>query len=184
MVKWLTENYRGLAQMANMISEWLKISGMEEQDIINIIKDHLKSLIIKNFDPKQADTIFQEGSVCECFTISNRTKETPDWLLKMIKHPEWRSLFYQLAETYRNCLLLNFAIQVGVVIFYLTVIQRISDEGHQNEIASLATASTFYPVFNKVLKESLMKMFKMDEISIVLALGEFKVCCYSIVCSN
>jgi len=61
MVKWLTENYRGLAQMANIIAEWLKITGMSDQDISQIIKEHLKQMIIQHFDPKKADSIFEEG---------------------------------------------------------------------------------------------------------------------------
>ena len=37
-------------------------------------------------------------------------------------------------------------------------IQRISDAGHQTEIASLATASTNFGVFNRVLSHSLLQL--------------------------
>jgi hypothetical protein len=53
--------------------------------------------------------------------------------------------------------------------------QRISDEGHQEEIASLATASTFFPVYNRVLTDSLEKIIKMDEVTLTQALPDFKV---------
>jgi hypothetical protein len=52
----------------------------------------------------------------------------------------------QLSEVHPSCLMLNFAIQ------------RISDAGHQTEIASLATASTNFGVFNRVLSHSLLQL--------------------------
>jgi hypothetical protein len=63
MVKLLAGNYRGLAQMSNLISDWLLVSGMDETEVNTLIEDELKQLILQNFDPKKADTIFREGSV-------------------------------------------------------------------------------------------------------------------------
>ena len=47
----------------------------------------------------------------------------------MIEHPTWRALFYQLAEEFPECLMLNFTIK------------SISDAGFQGEITSVTTAS-------------------------------------------
>ena len=57
------------------------------------------------------------------------TGEPPSWLQEMIEHPTWRALFYQLAEEFPECLMLNFTIK------------SISDAGFQGEITSVTTAS-------------------------------------------
>ncbi|GAM22593.1 hypothetical protein SAMD00019534_057690, partial [Acytostelium subglobosum LB1] len=92
----------------------------------------------------------------------------PQWLDEMISDADWRSLIYQLSETHKNCLMLNFAIQ------------KISDAGYQNEIASLSTASTYFSVFNKVLLDSLTHLVQLDEAELQDSIGEFKkTCCNS-----
>ena len=60
-VKLLAENYRGLAQICNIICSWMKIC--EDSGVHQLVEQHLKELITKNFDPKKADTIFTEGNV-------------------------------------------------------------------------------------------------------------------------
>lgn len=72
-----------------------------------LVEDHLKQMILKQFDPKKADSIFTDEG------------ETPGWLTEMIEHPTWRSLVYKLAEEYPDCLMLNFTIKL------------ISDAGYQ-----------------------------------------------------
>lgn len=69
-------------------------------DVQAMVENHLKEMILKNFDPKKADTIFTEEG------------ETPAWLTELIEHPTWRSLIYKLAEEYPDCLMLNFTIKV------------------------------------------------------------------------
>lgn len=86
----------------------------------------------------------------------------------MITDPEWRSLIYRLSEAHTNCLMLNFAIQ------------RISDLGHQGEIASLTTASTYFGVFNRVLFDTLAHICNLDQMSIGNAISDLKkMCCHS-----
>jgi len=156
MVKLLSENYRGLGQMCNLLIHWLQLSGVNDNEIDKLIEEHIHNQIIRLFDPKKADSVFSAGQAA------------PEWLESMIKQPKWRAVLYELAETYNNCLLLNYAIQ------------KISDEGHQTEIASLTTASTFFDVFNKILKESIENLCKLNEIEFEEALPDFKrVCCHS-----
>ena len=71
------------------------------------VENHLHDMILKTFDPKKADAIFQEEG------------ETPSWLAELIEYPTWRSLIYRLAEDYPDCLMLNFTIKL------------ISDAGYQ-----------------------------------------------------
>lgn len=72
-------------------------------DVQAMVENHLKEMILKNFDPKKADTIFTEEG------------ETPAWLTELIEHPTWRSLIYKLAEEYPDCLMLNFTIKVVLI---------------------------------------------------------------------
>lgn len=131
VIEELSSNYTAVAQMANLIAEWLIIGGVKVQDVQAMVENHLKDMILKTFDPKKADTIFTEVG------------ETPAWLTQLIDHPTWRSLIYRLAEEYPDCLMLNFTIKL------------ISDAGFQGEITSISTAAQQLEVFSRVLKTSI-----------------------------
>ncbi|EGC30354.1 TH1 family protein [Dictyostelium purpureum] len=155
VIRFLSESYRGYAQMCNLICYWSKIAGIPEEQTQTQFANHLKEVIINKFDPKVADEIFTSYTTM------------PTWLDEMISDSRWRSLIYLLSEEHKNSLMLNF------------IIQRISDAGYQNEIASLSTASTYYSVFNKVLFDSLAQLITLDEISFRQALDDFKKACCS-----
>jgi negative elongation factor C/D len=96
----LSDNYTGVAQTVNLLAEWLITAGVPVHEVQQMVENHLKNLIMKNFDPKKADTIFNlEGGV-------------PSWLTDMIEHSVWRKMFFKLAEQHPNCLMLNFTIKV------------------------------------------------------------------------
>ncbi|BFG01556.1 negative elongation factor D [Drosophila miranda] len=133
VISMLSENYKAVAQMANLLAEWLILAGVKVTDVQAMVENHLKEMILKSFDPKKADTIFTEEG------------ETPDWLTEMIDHYTWRSLIYRLAEEYPDCLMLNFTIKL------------ISDAGFQSEITSISTAAQQIEVFSRVLKTSIVK---------------------------
>lgn len=139
VISLLSDNYKAVAQMANLLAEWLILAGVKVQDVQAMVENHLKDMILKNFDPKKADTIFTEEG------------ETPDWLTEMIDHHTWRSLIYRLAEEYPECLMLNFTIKL------------ISDAGHQSEITSISTAAQQIEVFSRVLKNSITKFLNNPE---------------------
>ncbi|KAH7961773.1 hypothetical protein HPB52_012042 [Rhipicephalus sanguineus] len=128
VVDLLLENYQAVAQTANLLAEWLIMAGMKITEVQGLVEDHLKQMILKHFDPKKADSIFNDEG------------ETPAWLTEMIEHPTWRSLIYKLAEEYPDCLMLNFTIKL------------ISDAGFQAEITSISTASQQLEVFSRVLR--------------------------------
>jgi negative elongation factor C/D len=156
VIKYLSETYRGYAQMSNLICHWLRLIGADDRQIQHVIEENIKGLILQKFDPKRADQIFEEGA------------SAPDWLEFLIKSSEWRSLIYNLSEQHNDCLLLNFAIQ------------RISDAGHQTEIASLSSASTFFSVFNRVLRDSLEHMIDLNPIELEHSLADLaKMCNHS-----
>lgn len=131
VIELLSQNYRAVAQMANLVAEWLILGGVKVPDVQAMVENHLKDMILKTFDPKKADTIFTEEG------------ETPAWLTEMIEHPTWRSLIYRLAEEYPDCLMLNFTIKL------------ISDAGFQGEITSISTAAQQIEVFSRVLKTAI-----------------------------
>lgn len=133
VINQLSANYTAIAQMANLLAEWLILAGVRVTDVQAMVENHLKDMILKTFDPKKADKIFTEEG------------ETPAWLTEMIEHHTWRSLIYRLAEEYPDCLMLNFTIKL------------ISDAGFQSEITSISTAAQQIEVFSRVLKTSIAK---------------------------
>lgn len=139
VIELLSHNYSAVAQMANLLAEWLILGGVKVTDVQAMVENHLKDMILKTFDPKKADTIFTEEG------------ETPAWLTEMIEHPTWRSLIYRLAEEYPDCLMLNFTIKL------------ISDAGFQGEITSISTAAQQIEVFSRVLKTTISTFLQNTE---------------------
>lgn len=74
-------------------------------------------------------------------------------------------MIYDLSEKNRDCLLLNFGIQ------------QISTAGHDDEIASLTSAATYFNVFNRVITNTLKKIIERDEFSARPYLNDFKKTC-------
>jgi len=136
VVELLSENYAGIAQMANLVAEWILLLGTDISEVQETIEQHLKNIIKKNFDSKKADQIFSDAG------------EPPSWLQEMIEHPTWRALFYQLAEEFPECLMLNFTIK------------SISDAGFQGEITSVTTASQQIEVFSRVFKTTVTALLE------------------------
>lgn len=65
-------SYVGLPNMVNVMIEWLHVAGFRKREIQGIVEEHLKSLVMKHFDPKKADLIFtEEGSVSVCVLPSS-----------------------------------------------------------------------------------------------------------------
>ncbi|KAJ0398934.1 hypothetical protein ATCC90586_006089 [Pythium insidiosum] len=54
----------------------------------------------------------------------------------------WRRMLIELAEKHKSCGLLQYAVR------------RISGAGHHKELASIATANAFFPVFNGILLDA------------------------------
>ncbi|KAL0851216.1 hypothetical protein ABMA28_007060 [Loxostege sticticalis] len=139
VIEQLSINYSAVAQMANLLAEWLILGGVKVTEVQAMVENHLKDMILKTFDPKKADTIFTEEG------------ETPAWLTEMIEHPTWRSLIYRLAEEYPDCLMLNFTIKL------------ISDAGFQGEITSISTAAQQIEVFSRVLKSAIVGFLQSSD---------------------
>ena len=86
MIELLSINYMAVAQMANLMAEWLILAGAEINEVQLQVENHLHDMILKTFDPKKADAIFAEEG------------ETPSWLAELIEYPTWRLLIYWLCE--------------------------------------------------------------------------------------
>lgn len=64
VINQLSQNYTAVAQMANLLAEWLILAGVQVTDVQAMVENHLKDMILRTFDPKKADTIFtEEGEV-------------------------------------------------------------------------------------------------------------------------
>ncbi|XP_075819375.1 negative elongation factor C/D isoform X2 [Microtus pennsylvanicus] len=155
VIQLLSENYTAVAQTVNLLAEWLIQTGVEPVQVQETVENHLKSLLIKHFDPRKADSIFTEEG------------ETPAWLEQMIAHTTWRDLFYKLAEAHPDCLMLNFTVKL------------ISDAGYQGEITSVSTACQQLEVFSRVLRTSLATILDGGEENLEKHLPEFaKMVCH------
>ncbi|XP_075032900.1 negative elongation factor C/D [Mixophyes fleayi] len=155
VIQLLSESYTAVAQTVNLLAEWLIHSGVEPVQVQETVENHLKSLLIKHFDPRKADSIFTEEG------------ETPAWLEQMIAHTTWRDLFYKLAEAHPDCLMLNFTVKL------------ISDAGYQGEITSVSTACQQLEVFSRVLRTSLATILDGGEENLEKNLPEFaKMVCH------
>jgi len=130
VIELLSSNYIAVAQMANLMAEWLILAGAEIHTVQQQVENHLHDMILKTFDPRKADAIFAEEG------------ETPSWLAELIEYPTWRSLIYRLAKENPDCLMLN------------CMIKLISDAGFQGEITSISTAAQQIEVFSRILKTS------------------------------
>lgn len=66
VIELLSKNYTAYAQMANMLAEWLILAGVKVTDVQAMVENNLRSMIIKYFDPKKADNIFNEEGEVIC----------------------------------------------------------------------------------------------------------------------
>ncbi|RUP47541.1 TH1 protein-domain-containing protein [Jimgerdemannia flammicorona] len=151
----LSESYAGLAPMCDLVSTWGKELDMDGEAVMRGI---LRELLMEKFDPQSVDEEFMSGQVHAACLITS-----PDWLDQMIEDPFWRQVIYELSEKYQQCLLLNFAIQ------------KISDAGHQGEIAKIAAAAVYINVFNGVLKDSLEHIREEDDVDVEESIPDFVV---------
>lgn len=60
VVDYLSSNYDAIAQMSNLLAEWLLMTDINISEVQTSVEEHLKKMIIKYFDPKKADTIFSD----------------------------------------------------------------------------------------------------------------------------
>jgi len=118
----------------NLVQHWLVASGMGEEEVHEAVLGEVRKAVVEKFRPKEADRIFENAST------------VPEWIEFMITQRHWRELLYALAEEHEDCLMLSFAIQ------------RISDAGHNEEIACLPSASSHFTVFNGVICASLSRL--------------------------
>lgn len=58
VIKFLSEGYRGYAQMCNLLCNWLRKIGLKDEEIVEIVETYVRNMIIENFDEKKADEIF------------------------------------------------------------------------------------------------------------------------------
>lgn len=153
-VELLADSYHGVAQLANLLADWLIVAGATVEEVQDVVEKHLKDLIVKNFDPKKADSIFSGAG------------QPPSWIDEMIAHRPWRVMCYELAEKYPECLMLNFTIKM------------ISEAGYETEVGTISTACSQLEVFSKLLKTSIPAFFQKDANSFIM--DDFvKSCCHA-----
>lgn len=128
----LSSSYVGSGDEVRLLYAWAaecKLAGLD-----GLIEDTLKRLVRSKYDTKLTRSLFE------------RMQRSPKWLEDMIVQPRWRELFYSLSSSFEDCLLLDFAVQ------------RISAEGHEDEIRSLRTTANNFGVFLRVLLPQLERL--------------------------
>ena len=75
LLELLSDNYHGYAQMVNLICEWHQFLGEDEKETQKEVRSHLKGLIMREFDPKKADSVFSAAG------------SPPKWLELMVVRP-------------------------------------------------------------------------------------------------
>ncbi|CAN0154758.1 unnamed protein product, partial [Discosporangium mesarthrocarpum] len=119
----LLNSYRGYAQQAAMVNNWLHMaSGGKGSKEANMM-EHVTSLIQKHFDINKADALLSSSSI-------------PDWLTTMQGHPAWRKVLIELAREHRKSTLLKF------------VLKQLNEKGFHNEMAAVISETDLFPVFN------------------------------------
>lgn len=116
LVEKLSSSYRGHAQMIGLVASWLdtlpvSTTALESKMTFDvnegaviankgatwdpaeeILYNHLKDVIDKNYDPKLVSNVLS-GSAME-----------PAWLTQMLNDRKWRLMLIQLAETHKVCI--------------------------------------------------------------------------------
>ena len=113
----------------------------------------------RHFSVSKVDQIFETGHI-------------PEWLKSLLKDHAGRSLVYELFETHRNCVLLNFAVQ------------KVWKDGHTAEVASVSSAAAIFTVFQPVAGNSSSELGgHRAHISVHTQSNAFRTlslsCCYS-----
>lgn len=54
VIEQLSMNYNAVAQMANLLAEWLILGGVKVSEVQAMVENHLKDMILKTFDPKKS----------------------------------------------------------------------------------------------------------------------------------
>ena len=145
VIKCLSESYRGFSEMAQLLAWWMNEIGFTKEEVVDLVERYLKSMVVDNFNPKKADSIFHSHLASE-----------PEWLVQMLQTFEWRTVIYRLSEQHENCLMLNYAVQ------------RIARNGQWKEIVehggqgTVNAACTSFTVFNQILLESIDSVMSAD----------------------
>ncbi|CAM9279182.1 unnamed protein product [Scytosiphon promiscuus] len=151
-VKKLVAGYKGYAQQASLVNNWLQLATDGKEDTENLMLQQLKILIKTNFDAKKVDTLLDSSM--------------PGWLTAMQDDDGWRRTLIELAREHRASALLRF------------VLKQLSDMGYHREIASVINQTDLFSVFNGVLKDALARIPGGDEVEAIEALADLKrMCC-------
>eukprot|EP00898_Chlorokybus_atmophyticus_P007824 jgi/Chlat1/8042/Chrsp73S07517 len=171
-VQFLSEGYRGYAQMTQLVCEWLHLvnsdgdsstAGVNDETEINraaaAAQGYLSQLVMDNFNPRVADTVFSTA----------KTSRPPAWLDFLVHDAEGRKLVYALAESTQErhmgtCLLLNFAIQT---IWKQGLFESSSSSTPNNSNTlsppAPAVAAAYFGVYHRVLLDRLDALHGVGE---------------------
>jgi len=157
-IGFISENYRGYAQMASLVCGWLDHLEDDPSEKGQGEAKYLAELVKEKFDPRQADTVF-----------SSKADDVPGWLKDIMQDRHGRSLLYELADQHRNCLLLSCAIQ------------SIWKAGYESEVASRSVAAAYFEVLVQMLSQKLKAFVSTSD---PLACTEIAIQLRNTVCSS
>ncbi|RKP23659.1 TH1 protein, partial [Syncephalis pseudoplumigaleata] len=88
--------------------------------------------------------------------VYTRSEDVPSWLDQLLKDPGWRKTMYRLSEKYPD-----------------------STSSNRDEIAGLATASSYLKVFSEVFFSALQRLLHEDDAGLAERLPEFETFVFS-----
>ena len=63
-IQMLADSYRGFAEMASLVGDWLHTAGVPHDDVVATVSRAVGDAVFQAFDPRLADSLFQKAAVC------------------------------------------------------------------------------------------------------------------------
>ena len=63
-IQMLADSYRGFAEMASLVGDWLHTAGVPHDDVVATVTRAVGDAVFQAFDPRLADSLFQKATVC------------------------------------------------------------------------------------------------------------------------
>lgn len=135
VVSLLTSSFTGVSGLCTLIARWASMLGEDTSAFDRSLQALLTESVLRRFD----DHLVDEAAA--------HLEGMPEWLAFMLSVPEWRKLLCSLCLSHQQSMLLSLAVQ------------RLSEMNLDDEIMHIPLAYDIFPIFQKVLSQSLVVSF-------------------------
>lgn len=153
-IKRLSTSYLGYASMTNIVCEWLVLAKhlkseeevLGQQSVKTNNYQNLKEQVESEVTREVAGIIKQKFNKNVADELMAQLQENPSWLLEMMRDETFRRTLIELYDMHSSSALLGYCIR------------KISEMGHNREIAQLIRESPYLSVFNSMLIDLLNRV--------------------------